>query len=80
MTPSVAQKTAMVLAESEGYLRPASPTHAKRCRTSVAALARTARSCVANGWMRPISGGRYQLTDAGREHVPSVRKPDWYEF
>lgn len=70
MKPSAPQLAAMILAESEGYVRPASPTHARRCATSIGGLTRTAKACQTHGWLRAEAAGRFVLTDAGREHVP----------
>lgn len=85
MRPSAPQLAAMVLAESEGYVRPASPTHARRCATTTGRLAATVKACQARGWLRPVAGGRFVLTDAGREHVPSRPRPrfdgtEWATF
>jgi hypothetical protein len=83
--PTDRQLAALVLAEAEGYIRPASPTHARRCVTSVGHLTNTAKQCQAHGWLKPISGGRYTLTDAGREFVPGRPAPrfdgeTWAQF
>lgn len=75
MKPSERQRAVLFLAESEGYVRPASPTHARRCNTSVGNLSKTAAVCHRQGWLRPISDGRYVITDAGREHVPGTPIP-----
>jgi len=80
--PSDRQRAALFLAESEGYVRPASLTHARRCNTSVGHLSTAVAICVRQLWLRPISDGRFVLTDAGREHVPGspVVLPDEARF
>jgi hypothetical protein len=83
--PTDRQQAALVLAESEGYIRPASPTHARRCATTVGHLTNTAKQCQRNGWLCPISGGRYTLTEAGHGLVPSRPRPrsdgeTWAQF
>lgn len=71
--PTEQQMAAMILAMSEGYLRPASPTHQRRTRNR--RLDATVKACVAAGWMAPISGGRFRLTEAGEALVPSRPRP-----
>jgi hypothetical protein len=83
--PTDRQMACLVLAESEGYIRPASPTHARRCATTVGHLANTAKQCQRASWLRPISGGRYVITDTGRVFVPSKPRPrsdgeTWAQF
>jgi hypothetical protein len=68
---------ALILAMGDGYVRPASPTHQRRTRNR--RLAVTVKACVAAGWMAPISGGRFRLTEAGEALVPHrtiVRRKD----
>lgn len=75
--PSEQQMAAMILAMSDGYVRPASPTHQKRTRNR--RLGATVKACTAAGWMRPISDGRWALTEAGEALVPHrtiVRRKD----
>jgi hypothetical protein len=71
MRPSEIQQAALVLATSEGYVRPASATHARRCGTTCGRLSKTVAVCVRQGWLRPISDGRYVVTEAGQAFVPS---------
>jgi Mn-dependent DtxR family transcriptional regulator len=83
--PSDAQLAVMVLAMSEGYIRPSSPTHARRLNVSPARATRTVTQCVRVKWLRGIGDGRYRLTDKGAEHVPSAPRPrfdgeTWAEF
>jgi hypothetical protein len=73
--PTAAQLAALFLAEGDSYIRPASPTHARRCATSVNRLGNTVQACQRLGWLAPISEGRYVLTDAGREFVPGTPVP-----
>jgi Mn-dependent DtxR family transcriptional regulator len=78
--PTDAQMAAMVLAMSEGYIRPSSPTHARRLNVSPARATRTVAQCVRVKWLRSIGDGRYRLTDEGAEHVPSTPrhpKDEW---
>lgn len=75
MRPSEKQLQALVLGVSEGSINPGSATHARRLNTSGGQLSRTCRACVVRGWMRPISLGRFQVTDAGMEFVPSSPVP-----
>jgi hypothetical protein len=67
--PSDQQMAALVLAMADGYVRPSSPTHMHRARNR--RLGVTVKACVAAGWLRPISGGRFTLTEAGEQFVPS---------
>lgn len=71
---TTAQMAALVLAMSEGYVRPESATHARRCNTSTGRLFETCKTLCRTDppLMKAISGGRYQATDAGHEHVPST--------
>jgi hypothetical protein len=83
--PTPNQQAALVLAVAEGYLNPGSATHARRLGTSGGQLSRTCKACAVRGWMRPIGLGRYQVTDAGMEHVPSTTVPrsdgvEWARF
>jgi hypothetical protein len=83
--PSGRQLSALVLATSEGYVRPASPTHARRCGTTCGRLSKTVAVCVRQKWMRPVSDGRYVVTEAGQAFVPSSPVPrsdgvEWARF
>jgi hypothetical protein len=83
--PSDRQLAALVLATSEGYLRPASATHARRCGTTCGRLSKTVVVCVRQGWLKPISDGRYVVTEAGQAFVPSSPVPrsdgvEWARF
>jgi hypothetical protein len=83
--PSDHQLAALTLAVSEGYIRPASATHARRCRTTCGRLSKTVAVCVRQKWMWPISGGRYVVTEAGQAFVPSSPVPrsdgvEWARF
>jgi hypothetical protein len=71
--PTEQQFAVLVLATSEGYVRPASATHQRRTRNR--RLGVTVKACVAAGWMAPISGGRFRLTEAGEALVPSRPRP-----
>lgn len=71
--PSKQQMAAMILAMSEGYVRPVSPTHQRRTRNR--RLGATVKACTAAGWMRPISDGRFKLTEAGEAFVPHHSRP-----
>jgi Mn-dependent DtxR family transcriptional regulator len=75
----------MVLAMSEGYIRPSSPTHARRLNVHPSRATRTVAQCVRAKWLRSIGDGRYQLTDEGAGHVSSAPRPrfdgeTWAEF
>jgi predicted transcriptional regulator len=63
--PSDTQGAALNLAHARGYVRPASPRHARDLGTSSQALTRTVKSCVGAGWLRHDVGGRYVLTPVG---------------
>lgn len=65
MRPSDSQAAALNLARAEGYVRPASSSHARRLGTTPAVLSRTVKSCVRHGWLRHDVGGKHVLTDVG---------------
>lgn len=75
MRPSPQQQAALVLAMTEGYVRPASATHARRCNTSCGRLSKTVAVCVRQGWLRQIPGQRFAITEAGEQFVPSQPVP-----
>lgn len=72
MKPSDLQRAALFLAVSDGYVRPASATHAHRCRTTSGRLSKAAQICQRQGWLKPISDGRYTITEEGAKFVPST--------
>jgi hypothetical protein len=83
--PSDRQLATLVLATSEDYVRPASATHARRCGTTCGRLSKTVAVCVRQGWLKPISDGRYVVTEAGQAFVPSSPVPrsdgvEWARF
>lgn len=85
MKPSDKQLAALFLAVADGYVRPASATHAHRCATTCGRLSRTVAICVRQGWMRPVSDGRYVITGAGEAFVPPSPVPrsdgvEWARF
>lgn len=71
--PSGPQMMLLELTRAERYARPASPTHAARCDTTSGKLAVTAKACVKQGWLKAGSGGKYELTKAGLEVLPTKR-------
>jgi hypothetical protein len=80
MKPTDAQMSVLVLAMAEGYIRPSSPTHAKRLNTNTGRATRTVAQCVRQKWLRSIGDGRYRLTEAGTALVPSTPrhpKDEW---
>jgi hypothetical protein len=69
-TPTDQQRAAMILACSEGYVRPTSPTHQRR--TNNRRLVETVKACQRAGWMTQGVGGQWVLTEAGHALVPST--------
>jgi hypothetical protein len=86
--PNEKQTAILFLAEADGYVRPSSPTHARRCGfDTVGRFSRSVKVCHDQRWLRPARGGTFVLTDAGREFVPSspIVKPrsdgtEWARF
>jgi hypothetical protein len=64
------QKRVLEFARSNGYVVPTSPTHARKCATTQAGLARTVRS-LRPELLRLGVQGRCVLTERGEELVPA---------
>lgn len=66
--PTEAQQAVLRFAVEEGYVRPGSPTHARKLDTTTGRLRRTCEALAGSaGWLRAAAGGKYMPTAATRE-------------